>query len=52
MGNVYDCLFIDHGVLGHMTDKEIEQIKVRKRCKVFDYAQLSKKLGLINDNLL
>ena len=41
-------MIIDHGVLGHITDKEIEQIKIRKRCKVSDYAQLSKSLGLLN----
>ena len=40
-------MIIDHGVLGHMSEKEIETIKAKKRCKVSDYAQLSKSLGLI-----
>lgn len=40
-------MIIDHGVLGHMSEKEIEIIKAKKRCKVSDYAQLSKSLGLI-----
>ena len=40
-------MIIDHGVLGHMSEKEIESIKAKKRCKVFDYAQLSKSLGSI-----
>ena len=41
-------MIIDNGVLGHMSEKEIEIIKAKKRCKVSDYAQLSKSLGLIN----
>ena len=38
----------DNGVLGYMSENEIETIKAKKRCKVSDYAQLSKRLGLIN----
>ena len=41
-------MIIDSGVLGYMSEKEIETIKSKKRCKVSDYAQLSKRLGLIN----
>ena len=41
-------MIIDHGLIGHMSDAEIEAIKNRKRCKVSDYAQLSKSLGLIH----
>ena len=40
-------MIIDHGVLGHMSETEINSIKAKKRCKVSDYAQLSKSLGLI-----
>lgn len=42
-------MIIDHGFLGHMSEKEIEVIKARKRCKVSDYAQLSKMIGQITD---
>jgi len=41
-------MIMDHGVLGHMTESEVKSIKERKRCKVSDYAQLSKALGLLN----
>lgn len=40
-------MIIDSGVLGHMSEKEIETIKSKKKCKVSDYTQLSKRLGLI-----
>ncbi|MCM1234507.1 MAG: hypothetical protein NC489_30775 [Ruminococcus flavefaciens] len=41
-------MLIDSGEVGHLAEGEAEAIKWRKRCRVSDYAQLSKSLGAID----
>lgn len=43
-------MIIDHGMLGHMSEEEIEAIKAKKRCKISDYARLSEALGQIRED--
>lgn len=40
-------MLIDSGEIGHFKPEDIEYVKQSKRCKVSDYKQLSKALGII-----
>ena len=42
-------MILERGLLGYMSESEIEIIKQRKRYKVSDYAQLSKTIGRIKE---
>lgn len=40
-------MLIDSGYVGHFSEKEIEYVKSRKRCKVSDFRELSISLGMV-----
>lgn len=40
-------MLIDSGEIGRFSQEDIDSVKLRKRCKVYDYKELSKAIGTI-----